>query len=209
MSRTARKPVSAPRLTSQGQATKDRIVRAAADLMAERGAARTTVEDVLETAGVSASQLYHYFGDKGGLVRAVVAFQADAAFERQQPFLDHLDSFDDLKAWRDQRVSLQIENGCAGGCELGALASELVESSPEARAYLAAAFTRWQEPIRSGLHRMRERGEMRAEADPDKLSAALLAALQGGVLLTQIHRDPEQLAAALDAVLEHIRSFAV
>ncbi|WP_204071621.1 TetR/AcrR family transcriptional regulator [Planotetraspora phitsanulokensis] len=208
MAQIARKPAPAPRLTAQGRATKDRILQVAADLMAEHGAARTTMEDVMETAGVSASQVYHYFGDKRGLVRAVITYQTDATLERQQPYLDHLDGFAALQSWRDQRVALQIQHGCAGGCELGALASELVESSPEAREYLAAAFTRWLEPIRSGLHTMRERGELRPDADPDRLAAALLAALQGGVLLTQIHRDPEHLASALDAVLAYIRSFS-
>jgi hypothetical protein len=32
----------------------------------------------------------------------------------------------------------------------------------------------------------------------------LLAALEGGLLLAQIQRDPEPLAAALDAMLAHI-----
>ncbi len=37
----------------------------AADLMQQRGVARTTVEDIQEAAGISSSQLYHYFADKG------------------------------------------------------------------------------------------------------------------------------------------------
>ena len=42
----------------------------------------------------------------------------------------------------------------------------------------------------------------RHPTDPDTLALALLAALQGGLLLTKIKRDTKPLEAALDAMLE-------
>ena len=58
----------APRLTAKGLATRERIVAAAAQLMFERGVAGTSTDDVQAAAGISASQLYHYFDDKRALV---------------------------------------------------------------------------------------------------------------------------------------------
>jgi AcrR family transcriptional regulator len=43
--------------------------------MYEHGVAGTTTEDILQAAGVSNSQLYHYFADKAELTRAVIAYQ--------------------------------------------------------------------------------------------------------------------------------------
>jgi len=63
------------KLTSKGRQTRQRIVAAAAGLMFEGGVARTTMEDVRAAAGVSSSQIYHYFTDKEALVRAVIEFQ--------------------------------------------------------------------------------------------------------------------------------------
>lgn len=54
---------------------------------------------------------------------------------------------------------------------------------------------------------MRERGQLRDDADPDQLAAALLAVLQGGMLLTQTKRDAAPLEAALGAMLAYIESF--
>ena len=51
---------------------------------------------------------------------------------------------------------------------------------------------------------MHDRGELRS--DPDELALALLAALQGGLLLTQLRRDPEPLRAALDTVIDRIET---
>jgi hypothetical protein len=49
---------------------------------------------------------------------------------------------------------------------------------------------------------MHARGGLTPDTDPDTLALALLAALQGGLLLTQIARDTKPLEAALDAMLD-------
>ena len=77
------------------------------------------------------------------------------------------------------------------------------------RADLVAGFEQWEAPLRSGLATMRERGLLRADADPDRLALALLAALQGGLLLTQTRRTTLPLETALDAMIELIRSYEV
>jgi hypothetical protein len=51
---------------------------------------------------------------------------------------------------------------------------------------------------------MHEAGHLSADADPDALALALLAALQGSLLLAQIHRSTRPIEVALDTVLDHI-----
>lgn len=55
---------------------------------------------------------------------------------------------------------------------------------------------------------MRQRGELGPDADPDALAYSLLAAVQGGYLLTQTQRDTRALEAALGAAIDHIESLA-
>jgi AcrR family transcriptional regulator len=191
--------------TRKGQATRDRIVAAAAQLMFERGVAGTTTEDVRAAAGVSSSQLYHYFADKRVLVRAVIGFTTDAVLDAQQQ-LGELDSLDALRSWRNFVVDLQRQRSCQGGCPIGSLASELADEWPEARDELAQGFERWEAQIRCGLRAMHDRGDLHPDADPDHLALATLAALQGGLLLTKTRRDTAPLEAALDAMIDHIAS---
>ena len=47
-------------------------------------------------------------------------------------------------------------------------------------------------------------GDLRRKADPGRLAAALLAAVQGGTLLAQLRRGPSHLETALDEVLDRI-----
>src|ERR1700745_2284548 len=79
--------------TRQGRATRARIVRAAADLVAERGVADTSLDDVRERAHPSKSQLYLYFADRDALMRAVAQATCDAVMDTQA---DELAGFDSL-----------------------------------------------------------------------------------------------------------------
>jgi AcrR family transcriptional regulator len=193
-------------LTPKGRATRDRIVAAAADLMFEQGVAETSLQDVQQAARVSGSQMYHYFGDKASLVRAVIAWQGETMFDRQGPWLSRLDSLKGIRAWRDYVVSTMRRRECRGGCPIGSLASELSDLDPAARADLGAAFLRWVSSIREGLQAMQERGELRPDANTTELAYGLLAAAEGGLLLAKAVRDIAPLELALDTVIARIAS---
>jgi TetR/AcrR family transcriptional repressor of nem operon len=192
------------RLTPKGEATRRRIVAAAAQLMYERGVTEATLEEVRAAAGVSGSQVYHYFADKQALLMAVIDFQTEQILDSQQPQLGQLDSVAGLRAWSDSLVENQKRLQCRGGCPIGSIGSEVAETNPEARLAVASGYLRWEAAIREGLAAMHKRGEL--GGDPDDLALALLTALQGGLLMTQIHRDVRPLAVALTTVLDRIES---
>jgi AcrR family transcriptional regulator len=86
--------------TPRGRFTRARIVDAAADLFARHGVAGTSVEDVRTAAGVSGSQITHYFHGKQGLVRAVISRQADVAvLSLTGPEPGRFRSLPDLYTW--------------------------------------------------------------------------------------------------------------
>jgi TetR/AcrR family transcriptional repressor of nem operon len=205
---TGAAPTPARKFTAKGLATRTRIISAASELVFAHGVARTSIEDVQQQAGVSASQMYHYFTDKDDLIRAVIAHQTDGILAAQRPVLDELDSFAALERWRDVLIDLQEKRHCVGGCPIGSIAAELADDDPHARTDLVAGFERWEAPIRSGLARMRARSDLRPDTDTDALALALLVALQGGLLLTQTRRNTAPLRIGLDTVLAQIRTHA-
>ena len=192
--------------TAKGRATRARIVRTAAELVAERGVAGVRLDDVGARAPASRSQLYHYFEDRDALLRAVVEATSDAVLGAQAERLGGLDSWEGLDRWFAALVDLQRERRARGGCPLGSLAGQLAERDPAARAAIADGLGRWQAQLQAGLERMRARGELAEDADTGALAAATMASLQGGLLLCQVHRDPEQLRLALDAARVVLRA---
>lgn len=200
--------MGAPPRTARGRATRERIVSAAAGLVYERGVARTSLDDVIERAGVSKSQLYLYFGDRSALLREVVPHNLALVLAAQEPHLVALDSWRAIRAWLDELVEMQVAVQARGGCAVGSLVGQLAESDEAARVALADCFARWQTPLRDGLRAMQVRGKLARSADPDKLATATMASIQGGLLLTQARRDPGQLAIALDAAYAFLRAHA-
>jgi TetR/AcrR family transcriptional regulator, transcriptional repressor for nem operon len=198
--------VGEPR-TNKGRATRERVLDVATALVFERGVAGTTLDDVRAAAKVSKSQLYHYFADKDDLIHAVIDRTVEQVLDAQ-PALADLSSWTAISRWFDDLVQLQIARHAVGGCPIGGLAGELAETDETARRELAAGFDRWEQPLRRGLETMRSSGKLRRTADPARLATATLAAIQGGLVLTQTRRDPQQLRIALDAAYAYLRSFA-
>lgn len=192
-----------PRLTAKGERTRARIVEAAARLIYERGVARTTLDDVKAAAGVSGSQMYHYFPDKDELVQAVISYQADliAGNQRQAD----LGSAEGLRAWRDMVIAQARSEKGKGGCPLGSLAGQLAETDPHARTLLAGGFGQWQAAIGEDLRRLHRAGRLPDGTDPDALAVTLLATLQGGLLPAQVQLDTRVLETAVDTLLQLAR----
>ena len=196
-------------LTEKGQRTRGKIVDAAAGLMLNDGVAGTTIEDVCAAAGVGRSQVYHYFDDKGELVRAVIERQAELVFTGQEPHLAHIQGWESWDAWRDFVVEIQRTAGCVGGCPLGSLASELADEDELTRLILVKSFERWERAFLGAVERMQDLGLLRADADTALLATTLLAALQGGLLLCQTRKDVAPLETSLNGAIGYLRTFAV
>jgi TetR/AcrR family transcriptional regulator, transcriptional repressor for nem operon len=188
------------RLTAKGERTRARIIEAAAALVYERGVAGTSLEEIRSAAGVSGSQLSHYFAGKDDLVQAVIGYQAATISGRQRQ--SDLGRPEGLRAWRDMVIAQVRSSQGQGGCPLGSLAGQVAETDAQARTLLAAGFGEWSAAISDGLRGLLAAGHLPDGTDPDKLAVTLLAALQGGLILAQVQRDPRPLEIAVDTVLE-------
>jgi len=188
-----------PRLTSKGARTRARIVEEAAGLIHEHGVAGTTLDEVKVAAGVSGSQMYHYFPDKNELVQAVIDFQAEAIVNRNRQALSGVNG---LTSWRRMVLTAAKRTQAKGGCPLGSLAGQLAESDPEARALLATGFDQWTAAISDGLRSLQADGKLQSDLDPDALATTLLATLQGGLVLSQVLRSSRPFETAIETLLD-------
>jgi TetR/AcrR family transcriptional repressor of nem operon len=191
-------PVSEP-ATARGRFTRARIVQAAAELVAEGGAAAMSLDEVGARANASRSQLYHYFEDRDDLIRAVIDATTNTVLAAQDELLSDLNSWDGIDRWFAALNAIQLQREARGGCPIGSLVGQLAERDPLARAALADGFDRWEGRLRDGLKQMQSDGSLVPAADPSQLATATMALLQGGLLLAQVRRDPEQLRIALNA----------
>ncbi len=129
---------------------RERIVQAAAELIAEKGAAGMSLDDVRARTGASRSQLYHYFEDRDDLVRAVIDVTTDVVLNDQGELLHDLDSWAGIDRWFDALVQYLKSIGEArGGCPIGVAR----RSTRGARPQSPGGDRGWPRPMGSALAR--------------------------------------------------------
>ena len=82
--------------------TEDALLRAAESLLERGGPDAVTTRAVCDAAKVGAPTLYHHYGDKNGLLDALVAKGVTAFLKRKQAVADTADAQADLvSGWQD------------------------------------------------------------------------------------------------------------
>ena len=191
-------------LTAKGEATRRRIVDGAAAEIRENGVGTTTLDDIRARTGTSKGQLFHYFPDgREELLLAVARHEADRVLADQQPELSDLGTWRAWLAWRDAVVARYREQGQQ--CPLSVLVTQLGRMTPGAQAVVVELMSQWQGDIKAGIVRMQAAGEITTELDAGRTAAAILAGIQGGVVMLMSTGDLTPLEAALDLSLDYLR----
>jgi TetR/AcrR family transcriptional regulator, transcriptional repressor for nem operon len=193
--------------TGRGRASRERIVTHAAELFAERGVTGTSLDEVLAAAGAGKGQFYHYFRSRDELVAAAVGLRCEQVLTDLGAALGSVASMTGLAEALAGFVQ-RFEQMGLPGCPIGTLATEVVENNEGARQHAAAAFDAWEKLFADALARIRERGELRPEASPSRLATALLASIEGGMVLSMTRKDPTSMRIATDAGLAQIQRFS-
>ncbi|GII58373.1 TetR family transcriptional regulator [Planotetraspora thailandica] len=87
-----------------------RILQAAADLLARSPEADISTRAVCEAAGVGAPALYRQFGDKEGLLSAVVDYGFERYLESKRAAQPSSDPVQDLRDGWDNHVAFAVDN---------------------------------------------------------------------------------------------------
>jgi AcrR family transcriptional regulator len=191
-------------LTAKGRATRQRIVEGAAAEIRQRGISATTLDDIRARTQTSKSQLFHYFPDgKDQLLLAVAEQEAQTVLDDQQPHLGALTSWAAWQRWREAVVDRYRRQGQR--CPLAVLMSEIGRTTPGAQAVTSALVRRWRDEIAAGVRHMQSQGKVSDALDADRVAAALLAGIQGGVGVMLATGDLSYLEAALDVGIESLR----
>ncbi|XYH97883.1 TetR/AcrR family transcriptional regulator [Sorangium sp. So ce1128] len=183
-------------MTERTMDVRERIVRAAADLLARGGREAVSTRAVSAAAGVQAPTIYRQFGDMRGLLDAV-ARETFAEYVRQKATRERADDpIEDLRRGWDLHVAFGLANPAVYA---------LIYSDPTSAAN--APVVRDGEAILHGLvARAAEAGRLRVSVPH---AARMIAAAGSGVTLSLIatpteDRDPRLSGAMRDAVLAAI-----
>ncbi len=167
----------------------------AAVLFRRQGYAATGVNQILETAKVKAGSLYHHFPDgKQQLAAAVVDSVGGGIEKRLRGFLASGASVPDIvDGWIDLLASGLVSDQ-RDGCPIEPIATESVNASPQVREASARAFGGWCLAVADRL-----RADGWPDTEADEMALAVIALIEGALILSRIAGDATALNAAKSA----------
>lgn len=176
--------------------TRTRIIARARKLFHSRSYEDVGIKEICDSAQVLKGSFYHFFPSKRELVLAVMDDMAQdwahgfvaEAFDQNLPPLERLDYMIDA-AYYWQRAAKDID-GRMPGCLFGNLALEVSTRDDVLRAKLTAIFERARNKFRETLEEAVIKGDL-DPLDAESTAAAMLAFLEGIILLAKTRNDPE------------------
>lgn len=189
--------------------TRDILIDKATELFIGRGYGVVGTAELCTSAGVNKGTFYHFFPSKSDLLIASIeryadalAAEFDAIRELDMPAAQKLLRLFEVPASRNR--AWQAEHGFAQGCLVGNMSLELGAIDQKVRAAVQDAFARWVSPIAGVVDQLVDEGDL-GSVDRRAAAEALIALIQGGLLLAKVHNDPSRVTLLARGALMHLR----
>lgn len=195
-----------PVYTKKAQATRKRILDAAANLMIDKGFGRTKLDEILLKARVRKGNFYYYFKSKEDMGLAVLQeFAAPLA----QDWINGVLASDSGNGTAILNLPLALPASerivTASGNPVTNLAFELCDLSDDFRRSISVTIHGIQQLYEEQLRNLSETGTATLQARPKEVAAFIMSLVEGAVLLYRLNRDPLQLQRTLELGLHCIR----
>ena len=177
------------------------------DLFSSKGYSETSMEDIVQTTGVSRYGLYGTFGNKRELFEQALEQYAEGM--GKQSFLRLLEpgaSLDHIRAIFDERVA---DMCCAEehkGCLFIHTAMQLAPQDEELRGVLQRLMKRMSKAFAIGLDSAKGRGEVSKDVDVDAAGELLTSTMFGLAVLGRTGFPKATLDGIVDSTLESIQA---
>jgi TetR/AcrR family transcriptional repressor of lmrAB and yxaGH operons len=158
------------------------LVKTMAQLMRDKGYTATGRAELLAKSGVSNGSLYHHF--PGGMEQLAEAALEASGQEVAEILQAILEAAPDASTGLCRFLDIVQVDGTCPGCPVTPTALESPIVSPRLQAVAARCFAEWERVI---VLRLREDGWR--ESSAGKTASALLALIEGALLLSRVSGD--------------------
>lgn len=183
---------------------KDRILEHAGQLFHEKGFHAVGISDICSAADVNKGSFYHFFPSKQQLALDVV----DEVWHRvrgdlEQQLLTDKPPRRRLRAYFDGLYASQV-SGCSAhgkqlGCPLANLGVEMATQDPVLRERILSAFDSQITYFERLVRDAQQLGEIASDVAPRQAAEAVLAFVEGKIMLAKLRDDTETLKDLLPA----------
>ncbi|MBU1419718.1 MAG: TetR/AcrR family transcriptional regulator [Proteobacteria bacterium] len=180
-------------MLTKGQETQKHILTESRKLFTVQGFQNTSISQVIAATQVKKGNLYYYFPSKEELGLAVLVDARDEFFHildnsliGETPILKIMHSCNSIMA-------LMQQTNFVGGCLFGNTALEMADSNSRFGKIIQEIFSHWTKRIEHELQRATDLGLLNPPVPPDSLATAIVAILEGGIMLSRVYKNKNKL----------------
>ena len=190
-------------MARKGDETRLRIMDAAQAMILNQGYGGTSVDQVINSVGLTKGAFFHHFNSKSDLAKALIQRYAD---EGIKVFADTLDRSNKLSDDPLQQllilVGLYIEifDGLAepyAGCLMASYVYELQQFDDDVRPIINMEMLHWRKVLTVQIDRIKLRYPPREEVDSAALADMFLSTFEGAFVISKALGEPQVTAAQL------------
>ena len=181
---------------------KEQLLDVGLEALLANGYHGTGIKEVLDKLGVPKGSFYHYFRSKEAFAAEIIKFYADDLNHRLAEAIANKGELGLPALKRAFRVLLDEHEEGSRGCILGALASEIAETSEVCRMALLKEVDNWQAMMATIIQQGQNTGDIRTDLSSEVLARMAWNCWEGSVLRMKIENRTEPCVEVVEVMFE-------
>jgi AcrR family transcriptional regulator len=182
--------------------SRDDMIRAAIELLCERGYAGTSFGDVLERSGAPRGSIYHHFpGGKQQLVTEAVQRYTAGVLRALNTAAESGGAVDLVRVFVDVVRSGLRASDFRRGCAIAAVTLDATPADAALLQLTAESFRAWRSRIAAAFRR-----DGATEAQARRLATLVVAAVEGALMLARAEHDVAPITDVGHELEAHLRA---
>lgn len=191
---------------TKGEQTRQHIIQQAAAVFNQRGYTGSSISDVMACTGLQKGGIYRHFESKEQLALAAFNYaQQQTTAQLEAAVAAETDAVKQMLAFVEAFHALTLSPPVPGGCPILNTIVDSDDGDPALRERVLVVVTRLQNMIEQIVTDGIAQGSVRAGTDPQVVAALLVATIEGGILLSRVHRNPVYIQHAINHLVCYIQ----
>jgi len=193
--------------------TREKILQAAARLVALKGYHDAKLEEVLDSAQVTKGAFFHHFRDREDLGFAVLDWHMDQrrqlldAIEHELPLARQADPLQQVFRRLDAiQEMVRRRERCKGGCIIGNMSTALSDCHDGFRKRLAECFDEMAQEFLPHLEAAARQGRVRRRMNTRELARYIVTVIEGAIMQARTPGDAKLLPDQLALLKVHLKN---
>jgi len=197
-------------IVSKADRTKQFIIETTANIFNKKGYAGTSMSDLTGATGLTKGAIYGNFENKEDVALAVFDYNHAKIQSEVRKRMAAATTFrDKLMVYANVYDHYNVRTFPDGGCPILNTATEADDTNGLLKNKAAKAVIKWQKNIQELVKSGIAAGEFKPDADTAQLAAAIVALIEGGIMMCRVTDDRAPLHRVIKTIAMLVDQIAV